>query len=195
MGLSYFCDPFFRAWERKKTLFSLAALTLIAFILGACFAFQHAAYDYHAAVCARYLDEAFYAYGSPVLLVLQRFLGYALLAAIFLLAGAHPALLAVPIVLLAARGYLAGGSAAVFVGEYGATGVLVLFTLYLPVKLLSGVVFVVLCTLSFARVAGRNCDLRGLVSDFPAVLFACFLLCIAELLLMYLLFRPIGNIL
>ncbi len=187
-----------RAIRRKKTIIALAVLCLISFILGIVFIKTPAAYEYYLKLCDRFIDRVCFSQVSVLLIFVERTVGFTLIVALLLVAGVHPAGLILPPALLVYRFYTFGGSVAIFLSVYRMTGVLIVTVLYLPVHLLIDIVCIAATSLS----CSRACRFRFSKDDFCelgsdlVILFALIAaICLLEMLLLLVLFHPLGNIL
>ena len=183
---------------RKKILIGFAILCLVAFILGIIFIKTPACYDYYLKICDRYVYRICFSEESVLLIFIERVAGFALIVALLLLAGLHPAGLILPPAILVYRFYTFGGSVAIFFSVYRFTGALILTVLYVPIHLLVDAVCLMATTLS----CGRARSFRFSKEDFcllgADLLILCLLIvaiCLLEMLLLLVLFHPLGNIL
>lgn len=155
-------------------------------------------YDYHLNLCDRFLDRVCYSDKSVFLIFLERTTGNALVLLLLLAGGIHPAALLLPSAVLCYRAYTFGGTLAVLFSVYRAAGALVAFVLYLPVHLALDAIFLLAATLSASRAFCFRflfCDFKELFTDFLFLLLAVALVCFLEMLLLGVLFHPIGNLL
>ncbi len=185
-----------RALSRKKTLIIFAVLFLTGMVLGIIFIKTPAMYDYHLARCDRFIDRVLFSDRSVFVIFLERTFGHILILLLLLFSGIHPAALVVTPFVLVFRAYTFGGSIAIFFSVYRLSGTLLVLALYIPIHLLLDAVFFLAVAVSFER-ARRFCkrDFGELLCDLAV--FACIiaLICFAEMLLLLILFHPIGNIL
>jgi len=187
-----------RALSRKKTLIIFAVLFLTGIILGIIFIKTPAMYDYHLARCDRFIDRVLFSDRSVFVIFLERTFGHILILLPLLLAGIHPAALVVTPFVLVFRAYTFGGSIAIFFSVYRLSGTLLVLALYIPIHLLIDAVFFMAIAVSFARAkCFRFCKSDFLELFCDLLVFACMiaLICFAEMLLLLILFHPIGNIL
>ena len=195
---SFFRDCLSRIWSRKGTLCVLAALYLAALICGAIFVTTPAVYGYHLTLCDRFIDRICFSDRNVFLIFFERLIGNSLLFLLILASGIHPIALFLPPTVLVFRAYTFGGSLVVFFTVYRATGVLVVFALYLPVRLLIDAVLTGAAVLSFLR-APRFCfsgeDFWCLLRDALVLFCLVAAICFAEMLLLLILFHPMGNLL
>lgn len=197
-------DPLFllrdcccRAFARKRTLIVFSLLFLFFAVLGIIFIKTPAVYAYHLSACDRFLDRVCFSSRSIFLIFLERIAGNALILIVLLCAGMHIAGLAVTPAIVCFRAYTFGGMIAILFSVYKATGVLVVFVLYLPVHLMLDVVFLLAVSLSFSRApCFRFCrdDFKELLCDFVVLFVFIVAVCLLEALLLLLLFHPIGNV-
>lgn len=152
-------------------------------------------FDYYLKACDRFLDSVCYSDRSVVLICLERTAGSTFFLLLVLIGGIHPAALVLPTSALAFRAYTFGGTTAILFSVYKVSGALVFFTLYLPIQLLLGIVFLAAASLSFSR-AFRFCfqcdDFRVLFVDFVIFFVLILLVCIFEALLLGVLYHPLG---
>ncbi|MDE6059381.1 MAG: hypothetical protein K2G44_04995 [Clostridia bacterium] len=128
---------------------------------------------------------------------MERFLGNTVYLAIILCAGVHWAGLILPSLVFSYRAYTFGGSLAIFFSVYKMSGALIVFVLYLPVHLLLDVIFISASTLSFGRAKCfrfKREDFLMLLRDFLILLSFVLAVCFVELILLVMLFHPIGNL-
>ncbi len=187
-----------RAAERRKTLLVLAVVFLAMAVLGICFYQTPAFYDYHLTLCERFVDRVCYSQQSVFLIFLERFAGNALFVLVILAGGVHPVALVLPPLTLCYRAYTFGGSLAVFFSVYRLSGALIVFVLYLPVHLLVDVVLLGGAALSFSRAPRfkfSKGDLRELLCDFLILLVLIAAICLLEMILLLVLFHPLGYLL
>lgn len=155
-------------------------------------------YEYHLKLCNRFLDRVCYSDRSVFLIFLERTAGSALLLALVLAGGLHPACLPLPVLVLLYRSYTFGGTLAILFSVYTFPGAIVALALYLPVHLLIDAALLLAAGVSFWRAfcfsfcAG---DLKDLVFDFLAFLALLTLICLLEMVLLLALFHPMGNLL
>ena len=197
-------DPFFcmrdvlsRAMERKGMLAAFAAGFLACAVLGAVFVNTPAGYDYHLRFAEKFLDRVCFSERNVILIFFERTAGHALLLALVLLGGIHIAALSVSVAVLFYRACTFGGSLVIFFTVYRMTGVLVVFTLYLPVHLLIDCILILAAALSCARAKRfRFCagDVSLLLRDFHVLLALAATICLAEMILLLALFHPLGSI-
>lgn len=185
-----------RAFERKKTLLILALVFLAGVICGIIFIKTPAIYGYHLNLCEKYVDRVCYSDRNVFLILIERFAGGALLVAFVIAAGCHPVCLIFPPLLLFYRAYTFGGSIAIFFSVYRLSGALIVFGLYLPIHLLIDCVLFLAAAFSFARAPSfcKN-ELKPMLTDLLFLLVLVTAICLLELLLLIILFRPIGNLL
>ncbi len=198
MNLFFVRDTLMRAIERKKTLLALSVLFLFMTILGICLVSSPAVYEYQLSVTDKFMTEICFSDDSVFLIFLSRTAGFSLLLLLVLAGGIHPAALLLPLAVLLYRAFTFGGSLYVFFSFYGLSGGLVVFVLYLPVHLCVDVCLLLAASLSVGRAFGfcfcKN-DFLGLLWDFLALLILIVLVCFIEMILLLVLFHPIGNIL
>ena len=199
MSLPYcFQDCLGRATERKKTLIIFAALFAVSAILGICFIKTPAVYDYHLNLCDRFVGRVCFSERNVFLIFLERTAGNAFILLLLLLAGIHVFGLVVPPAVFVYRAYTFGGSVAVFFSVYGVSGALIALVLYMPVHLLLDAVFLGATSLSFGRARRfRFCreNFKELALDFLILLLIVTIICLLEMILLFALFHPLGNLL
>ena len=186
-----------RAFERKWVTVCLFLLFLCSIMSGILFIKTPVFYDYHLKICDRFLDEVCYSDRSVFLICMERFLGNALFLLLIMLGGLHPAALVITTTTLAFRGYLFGGSLAIFFSVYRFSGALMCITLYLPIHLLLDVVFFAAGAITFCRAFRFSfcmSDLKELLIDFLLLALLVFAICLFEMILLGVLFHPIGNL-
>lgn len=197
MDLFFLKDPIARALERKKTLIVLAILFLIVTIAGMCLTSQPSLYKYHLRLCDRFVTEICYSDTNVFLIFLERTAGHALLLGVVIIGGIHPAAVLLPAAILLYRAFTFGGSLYIFFAFYGFSGGLIVFFLYLPIHLCVDCILFLGTSLSVSRAfspCGRG-DIKGILLDFLALLCCLAAIMLAEMLLLVILFHPIGNIL
>lgn len=183
---------------RKKTMIAFAVLCLVSFVLGIIFIKTPSAYEYYLKLCDRFIDRICFSQVSVVLIFVERTVGFTLIVALILFAGIHPAGLIIPPAVLVYRFYTFGGSVAIFLSVYRMTGVLIVTVIYFPVHLLVDFVCIMATSLS----CSRACRFRFSKEDFCElgtdllILFSLIAaICLLEMLLLLILFHPLGNIL
>lgn len=188
-------ELFSRCIERKWAIISLFLLCLCSIMCGIVFIKTPTFFDYYLKACDRFLDSVCYSDRSVVLICLERTAGSTFFLLLVLIGGIHPAALVLPTSALAFRAYTFGGTTAILFSVYKVSGALVFFTLYLPIQLLLGIVFLAAASLSFSR-AFRFCfqcdDFRVLFVDFVIFFVLILLVCIFEALLLGVLYHPLG---
>lgn len=197
MNLSFVKDLISRAFERKWIPVCLLLLLLCSIMSGIVFIKTPVFYDYHLKICDRFLDEVCYSDRSVFLIFLERFCGNALFLALVMLGGLHPAALVLTTTAIAFRGYLFGGSLAIFFSVYRFSGALMCITLYLPVHLLLDAVFFVAAAITFSRAfrfSFCSTDFKDLLLDFLLLCILILAVCLLEMLLLGVLFHPMGHI-
>lgn len=155
-------------------------------------------YSYHLNICEKFLDRVCFSSRSVFIIFLERFAGNALILLLLTVAGVHIAGLSVTPAAIVYRGYVFGGSLAIFFSVYQFSGALIVFALYLPVHVLLDSVFLFAVALSFSRAPQfRFCteDCKGLLCDFLLLLFLVAAVCLLEAFLLLVLFHPVGNLL
>lgn len=189
---------FERALIRKKTLIIFAVVCLTSFVLGIIFIKTPSAYNYYLKICDRFIDRICFSQTSVGLIFLERTAGFTLIVATITLSGIHFAGCIIPPAIFVYRFYTFGGSVAIFLSVYRMTGVLIVFVLYLPVHLLIDAVCLAAAALAYSRACCFRFtkeDWCGLACDFLVLFAAVILICLVEMLLLLVLFHPIGNIL
>ena len=190
-------DCFGRALCRKTTLIVFAIGFLIVAILGLTIS-TPAFYDYHLTLCERFINRICYSDRSVILIFLERFAGNMLFVILVLASGIHVVSLVIPPVVLTYRAYTFGGSIAVFFSVYQFSGALVVFVLYLPIHLLVDALLLLTTSLSYARAPrfrfGKE-DFKEMLYDLIVLLIFIGIVCLLEMLLLLVLFHPLGNIL
>lgn len=194
--LFFIKDGFSRAFERKKTLLILAIVFCVGIICGILFIKTPAIYGYHLNLCDKYIDRVCYSERNVFLIMLERFAGGALLVCFVLASGFHPVCLVLPTLLLFYRAYTFGGSIVIFFSVYRMSGALIVFGLYLPVHLLIDGALFLAAAFSFAR-APHFCtsEFRAMLFDLLFLLVLVAAICLFEIILLLVLFRPIGSLL
>ncbi len=186
-----------RVWEKKKTLIVLGIIYLLFIVLGIVFIKTPAIYSYHINLCDRYVDRVCFSNENVFVIFLERFLGNTVYLVIILCSGVHIAGLALPALVLSYRAYTFGGSLAIFFSVYKMSGALIVFVLYLPVHLLLDVIFLSSGVISFSRskcFKFKKQDCTLLLRDFLLILALVAIVCLLEMLLLIVLFHPIGNL-
>lgn len=190
-------DAFFRACERKKTLAVLLAVYAAAFILGIVFVRTPAFYAYHIELCDRYINRVVYSDRSVFTIFLERTAGCALLITLTMCSGIHVVGLIIPPPILVYRAYTFGGSIAIFFSVYKLSGAIVVFLIYLPIRLLTDCILLAAISLTFARAPRfrfAKCDFCDLGFDLLALILAVIAVCFLEMCLLLVIFHPIGNL-
>ncbi len=199
MRLLYcFQDYYARITEKKRTVILLLLTYALGLIFGLIFIKKTSAYDYHVEACVRFLEEVCYSQTNIFLLFLKRYAGNLLLYLLVSVSGVHFLTVWLPPVLLAYRGYTLGGSLFVFFSVYRFSGVMIVFTLYLPIKLLCDSVLTSGTVLSLHRARDfRFCgeDFKVLLLDFLCGALVLLAIGLLEALLLFAFFRSAGNIL
>lgn len=194
--LFYARDCFARTFEKKWIPVLLFSLFLLFCILGIVLVGTPAFYDYHLDLCDRFLDRVCYSSRSVVLIFFERAAGSSLLVVLVSTGGIHPAALLLPSVTIAYRAYTFGGTLAILFSVYRAAGALVAFALYLPIHLLLDAVLLAAASLAFHRAFRfRMRSWREFFSDLLVLCAAAVLICLLEMLLLGILFHPLGNLL
>ena len=198
MDLFFLRNFFSKVLERKKTLIFLALLVVLFTILGMCFLSSPAVYEYHLELCESFLLDVCFSDGNVFLIFLGRLGGCLLLVLLILIGGIHPAALVRPLFVIVYRAFTFGGCLYVFFVQYGLSGAMVVFVLYLPIHLLTDVLLLFAAVISFGR-AFRFCfcgtDLFEILWDAFALLLLAVAVYLAEMILLLALFHPIGKIL
>lgn len=186
-----------RVFMRKRTIFVLILLFLSSIVLGIVLVITHSSYTYHLELCDDFLNEVCFSDTNFFLVFLKRTASHGLLLLIILACGIHFTALIVPPAIIIYRAYTFGGCICIFFSVYRFTGAIIAIFLYLPVHLLLDCVLIMAATLSFSR-ASRFCmcgdELKELLFDFLVLLILIAVICLAEAILLLVLFRPIGNI-
>ena len=155
-------------------------------------------YEFHLKQCDRFLDRVCYSDRNVFLIFLERTAGSALLLILVLVGGLHPALLPLPVLVLLYRSYTFGGVLAVLFSVYSVPGAVVAIVLYLPIHLLLDALLLLAAGVSFWRAfcfsfcAG---DWKELLCDLLFLLALLVLVCLVEMILLFALFHPLGNLL
>ncbi len=187
-----------RAFEKKNILIIYGLLFVIGTALGIIFIKTPVIYAYHLDRCEQFIDGVCFSDRSIFLIFLERLAGHMLIGVVLLLAGMHPVgLVLTPIVILF-RSYTFGGSLYVFFSVYRVTGALIALALYIPVHIILDFIFVMTIALSFCRAFSfrfKKGDFVELLRDFFILLLLIVLVCFLEMLLLLILFHPLGNIL
>lgn len=184
-----------RAVQQKRLLVLFFVLFALAFLLGIILAAAKVDYAQHLLRCERYFERVLYSARSVFLIFLERTASGAIVIAVLTACSVHPAAVALPTVLFVYRGYVCGGSVVVFVSAFGLGGVLVGLLLYLPVQLALTALYMLTASLSFSRsltFCGR--ELGALFMQFLCALVLVAAICLAELLLLLVIFRPLGGL-
>lgn len=197
MDLFFLRDCLGRIRDRKRVLLLFFGLYFTGAVLGMCFIYTPSVYGYHLDVCRKFMDGVCFSDRNVFLIFIEHAAEGGLLLAVILAAGMHCAGLVVPPVLLLYRAYTFGGSVVIFFSVYRVTGVLVVFLLFLPVRLLTDGLLICATVLSCARAANfRFCrpDFLGLALDLAALFIALLAVCLLELVLLAAVFHPIGDL-
>lgn len=155
-------------------------------------------YEYHLKICDRFLDRVCYSDRSVFLIFLERTTGCVLVLLPVLAGGFHPVCLPLPALVLVFRGYTFGGTLAILFSVYEFSGALVAIVLYLPVRLLTDCVLLIAAAVSCSRAfrfSFCSGDLRDLLLDLAFFAVCMVLVCLLEMLLLLVLFHPLGNLL
>lgn len=195
--LSLFRELICRVLERKKTLIVFAMLYLVFVALGIVFIKTPAIYSYHINLCDRFIDRICYSQQSVILIFIERLAGNAIYLTLLLCSGVHTAGLVLLPVILGYRAYTFGGSLAIFFSVYRMSGVLIVFVLYLPIHLLLDAVFLCATSVSFFRAKRfrfKGDDFTALLRDFILLLVLVAAICLLEMLLLLVVFHPLGNL-
>lgn len=196
--MNLFRDCISRILEKKLTLLIFAVVFLCGIILGIAFVKTPAVYYYHLNLCDRFVDRVCYSERNVFVIFFERTLGHAVILAVVLLGGIHIAGLFLPAAVLLFRACTFGGSLAVFFSVYRLSGVLIVFVLYLPIHLLLDAVFLGAAVISVSRAPRfrfAKADFTELLHDFLALAVLVVLICLLEMILLFALFHPLGNIL
>ena len=191
-------DCFLRAFSKKWVILILAIVLLLSTTCGTVFIKTPYFFEYHLRICDRFLDRVCYSDRNVILIFFERTGGCALLVALALAGGFHPVCLLLPLAVLVYRSYTFGGTLAILFSVYEFPGAVVALLLYIPIHLLTDGLLLIAAGLSFSRAfrfsfcAG---ELRELLSDFLVLLLLCALVCLAEMILLLVLFHPLGNLL
>ena len=191
-------ECFGRVFEKKVTLIAFAVLFVVGIALGIVFVKTPAIYDYHLNRCERFMDSVCFSDRSVFLIFLERLAGHTLILALLLAAGIHPVGLVITPIVIVFRAYTFGGSLAIFFSVYRMTGILIAIAFYIPVHIMFDCIFLAAVALSFYRAFSfRFCrpDFGTLLRDFLIFLIFTAIVCIAEILLLLMLFHSVGNIL
>ncbi len=191
-----FQDCLSRIVLRKKTVIVLIIVFLCSTLCGIIFVKTPTFYEFHLRQCNRYLDQVCYSQTNVIVICFRRFFGCLLYILLLTAAGIHPVALIFAPLALVYRAYTFGGSVFLLVSAYRASGVVVLLTIFLPVHILSDVLFLAVATLSFERAFRFRCcadHLRGIATDFLVAAIVGFAICLFEAFLLVALFHPIGN--
>ena len=186
-----------RAFKRKILLCVFLGIFLVFAVLGICFIKTPAIYAYHINLCDKFVDRVCYSDRSVFLIFIERCAGNLLLVSVALLSGMHVFMLAVPSFVFIYRAYTFGGSLYVFFSVYRLSGALIVFLLYLPIHLLLDAVLIGIIAISVERSACfcfQKNDFLDILRDFAVVGVITALICLLEMLLLLLLFHPIGNL-
>lgn len=189
---------FSRAFERRRTLILLLVLVLVGAICGMAFFKTPAFYEFHLRSCDRFLDRICYSDRNVFVLFLERTGGCVLLVALYLIGGVHIAGLFLPAAGILFRAYTFGGTVAVLFSVYRLPGALVVFVLYLPIRIMTDAVLLLAAALSVARAPAfcfSRSDFRDLLLDFAVLSLLIVLVCLIEAILLLALFHPLGNLL
>ena len=194
----FFRDCISRALERKKTLAVFVCIYVFATILGILFIKTPAMYHYHLNLCDRFVERVCYSDRNVFLIFWERACGNSVFLAVILSAGIHPIGCIISPILLLYRAYTFGGSLVIFFTVYRVSGILIVFVLYLPIHLLIDAILLCSASLSCGR-ASCFCfskdDFVALLRDFLVLLLLICAVCLLEMILLLLLFHPIGNLL
>ncbi len=196
---SYYHEKVRILLERRKTLVLFAALYAICLILGIVFIKTPSVYEYHFRSCERFLNRVCYSQTNVVLIFLKRTLGCCAYLALISVCSVHiiPACAMIPTV-LCYRAYTFGGAAWIFVSVYKMSGVFVLLVLYVPIRLLCDFIYVCCSVCSFARVKEFSWQKRDFAQLFSNFIRDCILIvavCLFEMILLLVLYHPIGALL
>lgn len=203
--IKWYMNPFYllrdlisRAFDRKWALISLLLLVLCSIMCGIAFVKTPVFYEYSLRICDRFLDRVCYSDRDVFVIFLERTLGNVFVLILLLLGGLHPATLIFPTTALAFRAYTFGGTLTILFSVYRVSGALIVFTLYLPIHLLIDVIFLLAASLSFSRAfCFRFCgaDFNDLLIDLGVISALVVIVCLLEMILLGVLFHPLGNLL
>ena len=191
-------ECFGRALEKKIVLIIYTVLFLAGTILGIVFIKTPAIYDYHLNRCESFIGSVCFTDRSVFLIFLERIAGHTLIMALLPVAGIHPVGLVITPIVIVFRSYTFGGSLAIFFSVYRMTGALIAIAFYFPVHIMFDCIFLAAVSLSFSRAFcfhfGKK-DFRLLFKDFAILLIFTAIVCVAETILLLILFHSVGNIL
>ncbi len=190
-------ERFSPIFERKKTLIFLTVLLLLGVILGMIFVKTPVFYDYHLKLLEQFVERVCFSSRSVFLIFLERLAGSTLLLVLVSFSGVHTVALLLPPVVLFYRSYTFGATVLLFFSVYRLSGALVLFFFYLPVHLLVDLLLTGGATLAFVRArtfCWKKDDFSRLFLDIISLFILLFIVCLLELLLLLVFFRPMGNI-
>ena len=180
-------ECFGRALEKKIVLIIYTVVFLAGTILGIVFIKTPAIYDYHLNRCESFIESVCFTDRSVFLIFLERIAGHTLIMALLLVA-----------IVIVFRSYTFGGSLAIFFSVYRMTGALIAIAFYFPVHIMFDCIFLAAVSLSFSRAFcfhfGKK-DFRLLFRDFAILLIFTAIVCVAETILLLILFHSVGNIL
>lgn len=186
-----------RALDKKIALCIFGGVFLIFAVLGLCFIKTPAIYAYHINICEKFVDNVCYSERSVFVLFIERSCGNLLMIGVAVLSGMHVCAIAVPSCVLIYRAYTFGGSLYIFFNVYRLSGALIVFVLYLPVHLLIDALLIAAMAIAIGR-APRFCfrrsDFCDLLRDFSVLALFVVAICLLEMILLLLIFHPIGNI-
>lgn len=191
-------ECFGRVFEKKVVLLVFGVLFIAGTVLGIVFIKTPAVYDYHLNRCESFIESVCFSDRSVFLIFLDRLLSHSLILLLLLAAGIHPVGLVVTPLIIVFRAYTFGGSLAIFFSVYRMTGALVAIAFYFPVHILFDCIFIAAIALSFGRAfCFRFCknEIVNLAKDYFIFLIFTVIVCIAEIILLLILFHSVGNIL
>lgn len=190
-------ELFSRAIRQKYILLILFLLCLCSTVCGIVLVKTPAFFDYHLKICDRFLDRVCYSDRSVAAICMERTFGCVMFLLLVCLGGLHPAALVLPSCALVFRAYNFGGTLAILFSVYRFSGAIVALVLYIPIHLMLDIVFLCGAMLCFSRAfCFRFClaDWKALGLDFALLCVLSLLICVAEGLLLCVLFHPFGNL-
>lgn len=196
--LSCYRDCANRVAERKKLLIVFGAIFFAFAVCGLMFIKTPAVYDYHLTLCDRFIDRVCFSDRSVFVIFLERTAGNLFLLGIVLCAGVHFVALIAPCGIIAYRAYTFGGSLYIFFSVYRFSGALIVFVLYLPIHIMIDFLLISATALSCTRTryfCWNREDLWGILWDLLLLGTIVVLVCILEMIFLFALFHPLGNIL
>ena len=203
--IEWYMNPLFclqelisKAFERKWATVLLIFLFFCSIMSGIIFVKTPYFYDYALKICDRFLDRVCYSDKNIFLIFLERSAGNIFFLALLMVGGVHPLTLFLTSTMIAYRAYAFGSTLTILFSVYKVSGAMIVITFYFPIHILLDVLFLVAASISVSRAFSfRWCtsDFKELLLDFGFLSILTILLCLLEMILLGVLFHPLGNLL